>query len=69
MASCETVDTHVRLSNLTKYTVGGLGWLDDLGPFASVGVKIADWEMLKATKSVQLLLDNKTIKAEQNRAD
>ena len=69
MASCETVDTHVRLSNLTKHTVGGLGWLDDLGPLASVGVKIADWEMLKATKSVQLLLDNKTIKAEQNRAD
>lgn len=69
MASSEMTDTHVRVSNLTKHTVGGLGHIDDLGPFASIGLKIADWELIKATRSVQMLLDNKTIKAERNRAD
>lgn len=59
--TCSTNESHILLSNLTQHTIGGLGWLDDLPPFGAIGLKIADFELLKSLKPVATLLDKKTI--------
>ena len=59
--------SYVRLINMTRQTVGGLGWLDDLEPLSSVGITISEWEMLKQKDIVKLQLQNKTIKADYKR--
>ena len=60
---CDKEGRHIRLVNQTCYVVG-LAWLDDLVPNGSVGLSIADWEMLKTNKGVESLVSQGTIMVE-----
>lgn len=63
-ATCQASERHIRLINTTQHYVGGLMWLDDLAPYASIGLNVRDFEMLKADKGVQMLLEQKTLVVE-----